>query len=167
MTSYHCWSQDRAMPRISCHCWSQKEKTTLFWPPNLSGPDVHQGPAAEGREHPSVPNDRNTNKMTCVPIFMQLAIFHLNIKNPFQNIFVSKKLRTNLDAKKNINMTKTTVAKFRLIINHWLKYSHFQISDLMVNVYFLVLVKLFTLCLNHEPVSMQSQIFKYLNVDSL
>ena len=29
---FHCWSQDCAMPRISCHCWSQKEKATLFWP---------------------------------------------------------------------------------------------------------------------------------------
>ena len=23
------WSQDRAMPRISCHCWTQMEMTTL------------------------------------------------------------------------------------------------------------------------------------------
>ena len=28
----NCWSQKRAMPRISCHCWSQKGKTTLFGP---------------------------------------------------------------------------------------------------------------------------------------
>ena len=27
--SYHCWSQDCAMPCISCHCWIQKEKTPL------------------------------------------------------------------------------------------------------------------------------------------
>ena len=27
----NCWSQDRAMLRISCHCWSQKGKTTLYF----------------------------------------------------------------------------------------------------------------------------------------
>ena len=40
-------------------------------------------------------------------------------------------------------MTKTTFANSRLIIIHQLKYSHFQISDPMVIVYFHALVKYF------------------------
>ena len=27
----NCWSQDRAMLRISCHCWSRKGKTTIYF----------------------------------------------------------------------------------------------------------------------------------------
>ena len=40
-------------------------------------------------------------------------------------------------------MTKATFANSRLIIIHQFKYSHFQISDLMVIVYFHALVKYF------------------------
>jgi len=78
----NCWSQKRAMPRISCHCWSQKGKTTLFGPmctmiqqasqfflnfylcPNFFDPRLTR---------PKLFQTERTRRLACLPSFCELV----------------------------------------------------------------------------------------------